>query len=395
MNAKTLITTQGLLSGSELLLITALTLALQENSFSSYYISALMISHFLPAAFLGKHLYPAVSHLNESKILKLTWACKIICLLLLLLFSSVPWVIVSLFLIYCIFSVLENPLLYSLVPLATRTQEDTKSLYAKLSTSSNIGGILGAPLGAALFAISSSIAFPLLSCITLFAAVALLWTLKIPKTVTANTTALSPQTTETKTTTKKAELHSSLKAPIYTLMAAIVFTSLLPIARIDALIEDWKLTPQAVGFSVAAYSVGRLLYAVHQSARPNASLRSTTQLFLSTLILGCSLSLFFILDLTYSLKLPLAFFCFAIAGAANTGQVLSLRSIAVEHVPSQDLAGNFVAVAAHNNLASLVGFTLAAPTVFYLGGIASLSWAGFLTIISSLVGFLLFRRKTF
>lgn len=373
--------TQGLSAAGDLVTLTALTISLQGWENGPMLVTALIAASLLPGIVIG----PAVSHLlvrfDAGTILKAGLLAKALTILA-LSFTADAAVILVLFLAASTASVLENPAMLTLAPAVKPDRLEIPKVYARLALFRNLGAITG-PMVAGAFIAAGSVQLALIldaATSLILATVVHLARLR-SATVAEEESANADQRYEQGVGSGVGQLlraGNGVGASVWMLALAILFTAALPVAQAQFMLTDLAMNPALYGAVLASYAAGRLVASLLSSLVALPA-RATTLLSAACLLMGAALVTAALVPV-----IPVVFAAFFIAGAANTQQVLSIRTIIHDATPPPRLGSTFTALGSVNNSATLTGVVIGGAVTGITSGTTSLLIAGTGTIAAIL-----------
>lgn len=383
--------TQGLSAAGVLMTLTALTVSLQGRENGPLLVTVLIAASLVPGILIGPAISHLLVHFDAATVLKAGLLARSLTILG-LSFTSDTAAILVLFLVASSASVLENPALLTLAPAVKPAGMEVPKVYARLALSRNLGAITG-PVAAGILVAAGSVHLALIldaGSSLVLAAVVHLSRLHAPTT---------EESSADHGLTSKRSARSSVKqllhegkgvgASVWMLALAILFTAALPVAQAEFMLTDLALGPALYGAVLASYSAGRIGASLLASLA-TVPVRATTLLTVACLLMGAALVTAALLPLV-----PVVFAAFFLAGAANTQQVLSIRTIIHDATPQAQLGRTFTALGAVNNSATLVGVIIGGAVAGITSGAISLLIAGTGTVTAILVVRLLQYRRHF
>lgn len=380
--------TQGLSAAGDLVTLTALIVGLQARDGGPLLVTLLIVASLLPGILIG----PAVSHLMDrfdaGTVLKTGLLARAL-LVLILSFTTDTVLVLVLFLGASAVSVMENPAILTLAPAVKPEDMETLKVYARLALFRNLGAIAG-PVAAGVFIAAGSVQLALiLDAVSslILAAVVHIARLRSSAGIDQGPDP-APGATRTGRNGVGRLLQSDVGASAWMLALAILFTAALPVAQAQFLLKDLAIGPALYGTVLATYAAGRLGASL-LSSLVTVPARATTLLTAACLLMGAALASAALVPVV-----PVVVVSFFLAGAANTQQVLSIRTIVHDATPQARLGTTFTALGAVNNTATLIGVIAGGAIVGIVSGTTGLLFAGAGTIAAVLaVGLVRSRRQ--
>lgn len=383
----TLSAAQGLSAAGDLVTLTTLTIGLQGRDAGPLLVTMLVIASLVPSILVG----PAVAHLvdryDAAVVLKIGLFARAL-LVFALSFSTDTTVMLLLFLAASTVSVLENPSMLTLAPAVKPDDMEASKVYARLALFRNLGAIAG-PVAAGAFIAAGSVQLALIvdatSSVVLAAAIHLAKLRSIPEQPESQ----SPGPARSGGASGISRLLRSgggVGASVWMLAVAILFTAALPVAQAQFLLKDLAMNPTLYGAVLASYAAGRLGASI-LSSWVTLPTRATAQLTAACLLMGAALALAALVPIV-----PVVFGLFFLAGAANTLQVLAIRTIVHDATSPTQLGSTFASLGAVNNSATLVGVIIGGSIAGIASGTTSLLIAGTGTFAGVLIIWFRHRR---
>lgn len=377
---------QGLSAAGDLMTLTALTVSLQGRESGPVLVTLLIVASLVPSILVGPRVSHLVDRFDAAAILKIGLIARAL-LVFALSCSSDTTVTLLMFLAASTVSVLENPGMLTLAPAVRPDHMEVSKVYARLALFRNLGAIAG-PVAAGVFIANGSVQLALvvdaISSVVL-AAVIHLARLRAIADEQASQDPVPASRGGRSGVRRLLQSTGGVGASVWMLAMAILFTAALPVAQAQFLLTDLSMSPALYGAVLATYAAGRLGASI-LSSFATLPLRANTQLTAACLAMGASLALVALFPVV-----PVVFGLFFLAGAANTLQVLSIRTIVHDATPSSQLGSTFTSLGAVNNGATLIGVALGGSIAGIASGTLGLLIAGTGTIATVLI--IHFRRR--
>jgi DHA3 family macrolide efflux protein-like MFS transporter len=370
--------TQGLSAAGDLVTLTALTIGMQARDGGPLLLTMLVVASLLPGILIGPTLSHLVDRFDAGTVLKVGLLARAL-LVLSLSVSSDTAVMLLLFLAASTVSVLENPAMLTLAPAVKPEDMEASKVYARLALFRNLGAIAG-PVAAGAFVAAGSVQLALaLDAASSLVLAAVVQLARLRSSAGKEETRDPLQAAERPGVGRLLRSGDGVGASVWVLAMAILFTAALPVAQAQFMLKDLAMGPTLYGEVLASYAAGRLAASLLASL-VTAPARPTTLLLAACLIMGTALATAALVPLV-----PVIFVVFFLAGAANTQQVLSIRTIVHDATPPAQLGSTFTSLGAVNNSATLLGVIIGGSIAGIASGTTSLLIAGTGTIAAVVI----------
>jgi hypothetical protein len=373
--------TQGLSAAGDLVTLTALTVSLQGRTGGPLLVTMLIVASLLPGILIGPRVSHLVDRFDAGTVLKAGLLARAL-LVLVLSFTSDTVVVLVLFLAVSAVSVLENPAMLTLAPAVKPETLETSKVYARLALFRNLGAIAG-PVTAGAFIAAGSVQVALIldaaSSLILAAVVHLARLRSIPANEETQDPSPGAARAERTGVGRLLQAGNGVGASVWMLGLAILFTAALPVAQAQFLLKDLTMGPALYGAVLATYAAGRLGASL-MSSLVTVPARAATLLTAACLLMGAAMASAALVPV-----LPVVFVSFFLAGAANTQQVLSIRTIVHDGTAPARLGSTFTSLCAVNSSATLAGVLIGGSIAGIASGTTSLLLAGIGTIAAVLL----------
>lgn len=366
--------------------LTALTIALQSREASTLLVTCLVIASLLPSMAIGPALSWLFVRYDVAIVLKPGLLVQAL-LTLVLAATTNSALMITLFLLINTASVLESPALLTLAPVTKPIHWETPVVYARLALFRNMGAIAGLVLAGALIALGS-----VQLALVIDAATSLVLATTIHITRMSSSPDPSPNDEQNVSGYRAvAQLFTGkdhVGPAVWMLALAILFTAALPVAQAQFLLEDLSFSPAFFRVVLATYAAGRFTAALFGSTM-KIPIRPISLLIGASLLMGLSLTAAAVVPAD-----PVIFVAFFLAGASNTQQVLSIRSIIHDGVSQGRLASAFTSLGAVNSTATLIGVAAGGALIGLTSGSAALLIAGCGTLAATLITTVIMRQRS-